>query len=134
MYFPNIIFKLVRSHLPPHQAVFRCSPQLSKIDIKDYLSKLYDLEITNVRTINYLGKIRRNRNQRPEKRADYKKAIITMTQDFVFPPVPDPKIDGALEIMQGASPGKSSGKLLKEKITEYNKRRGFVPKDIIKSK
>ena len=112
---------------PPHQAVFKVPPQLSKVDIKDYLSRLYNINITDVRTMNYLGKVKKDENGRVQKRPDFKKAIITMDHDFVFPDAPDPKEDGAMEIPPNAGIGKGSGKRIKKKIEEYNARRGYEP-------
>lgn len=128
LYFPNIIFRLVRSpQFPPHQAVFKVPPQLSKLDIKEYLTKLYNITITDVRTMNYLGQVKKKLNGRSYKLADFKKVVITMDQDFVFPDPPDPKTDGAIEIPPQASVGRGSGKLIRKKIEEYNARRGYEP-------
>ncbi len=83
--------RLVRSHLPPHQAVFRVPKQLTKLDIKAYLENLYKINITDVRTMVYLGK--KFKVPVPgkfieKKKPSYKKAIVTMTEDFIFPPPP----------------------------------------------
>lgn len=102
-------------------------PQLSKVDIKDYLSKLYNITITDVRTMNYLGKTKKKVNGRSYKTPDFKKAVITMDQDFIFPDPPDPKSDGALEIPPQAELGRGTGKRILKKIAEYNHRRGYEP-------
>ena len=127
LYFPNIALKLVRSHLPPHQAVFKCPPQLSKLDISSLLTALYDLKITNVRTMNYAGKVRTNAKSRKYKRADYKKAIVTMQEDFVFPQVPEPKRDGVLEFPPTGSFGRNSSRKYRRDLEEYNARRQVFP-------
>jgi ribosomal protein L23 len=41
---------MLRSHLPPHQAVFRVPTHLNKIDIKSYLTQLYGIKILDMRT------------------------------------------------------------------------------------
>jgi ribosomal protein L23 len=63
VFFPNFVLKLVRSivhfnigNLPPNQAVFHCPPQLNKLDIKQFLEKVYEIGVKDVRTMNYLGK------------------------------------------------------------------------------
>ncbi|KAJ3227881.1 hypothetical protein HK099_008291 [Clydaea vesicula] len=87
LYFPNINFVLVRSHHPPHQAVFKCPKSLNKIDIKNYLEALYKVHVTDVRTLVYLGRLgQKDPFGKRERHASYKKAIVTMTEDFIFPP------------------------------------------------
>ncbi|KAI9096919.1 ribosomal protein L23/L15e core domain-containing protein [Phlyctochytrium arcticum] len=112
LFFPNIIMRLLRSNLPPHQCVFRCPPQLNKIDIKQYLEKLYDIQVNDVRTMNYLGRLHRMpRSTDKIRSASYKKVIVTMEEDFVFPPLPvtkrginDDEVPNAA-LKQGVHPG-----------------------------
>jgi ribosomal protein L23 len=88
LYFPNICFRMMRSHHPPHIAVFRVPNQLNKIDIKNYLTSLYDVKVASVRTAVYLGKKINKpiRGQLQSTRSpSYKKAIVTMEEDFQFP-------------------------------------------------
>lgn len=54
---------------------------------------------------------------------------MTMAEDFVFPGAPDPKKDGALEMPPQPGFGKNSGRRIRDKIKEYNDRRGFVPEE-----
>ena len=61
-------------------AVFRVPPQMTKHEIKEYLTKIYDLPVKKVNTMIYLGK----RKQAPGKRSiarwkhrDFKKAIVS---------------------------------------------------------
>lgn len=110
IFFPNIVFRLIRSPpgYAPNEAVFRVPPRLNKLDIRTYLERLYGVTVTNVRTANYNEKVkwsellRRASNGkpivRPEKRgmglrpirvAAYKRAIVTMTEDFMWPAPPD---------------------------------------------
>ena len=77
--------------------------------------------------MNYLGKTKKKFNGRAYKLPDFKKAVITMDQDFMFPDPPDPKNDGAVEIPPQAGIGRGSGKRIKKKIEEYNARRGYEP-------
>ncbi|KAJ3219273.1 hypothetical protein HDU67_001892 [Dinochytrium kinnereticum] len=85
LFFPNITLKLVRSSLPPHQAVFRVPPSLNKLDITSLLTSLYGIDIVDVRTMNYLGRTHRDRRGRPSQSAAFKKVIVTMKEDFNFP-------------------------------------------------
>ncbi|KAJ3107230.1 hypothetical protein HDU97_004650 [Phlyctochytrium planicorne] len=88
LFFPNITFKLVRSSLPPHQAVFRVPPAMNKLDMKSLLTSLYGIEVLDVRTMNYLGRRHRDRKGQHTTSAAFKKVIVTMKDDFIFP---DPK-------------------------------------------
>ncbi|TPX44410.1 hypothetical protein SeMB42_g02940 [Synchytrium endobioticum] len=95
LFFPNIIFRLVRSNLPPNQALFRIPRNVNKLDVKAYLKSIYNVDVTDVRTANYLSKkaadpkaSAQNRRVLTVKVPAYKRAIVTMTKDFVFPPIP----------------------------------------------
>ncbi|KAI8826735.1 uncharacterized protein EV422DRAFT_8209 [Fimicolochytrium jonesii] len=109
LFFPNVVFRLLRSNLPPQQAVFRCPPHLNKIDIKNILTDLYDLRITDVRTMNYLGRLHKNRRREQVRAAAYKKIIVTMEDDFVFPPPPETKAGPNTPGSQAAEMPKPSG-------------------------
>ncbi|KXS17081.1 hypothetical protein M427DRAFT_133557 [Gonapodya prolifera JEL478] len=113
LFFPNIVFRLVRgptvsivppkgtdnrlaqesseftSTLLPNQCVFRVPRNVNKLDIKSYLSALYDVEVVDVKTSNYLASEGRDRQTgRPTRRAAYKRAVVTVGSDFSFPPPP----------------------------------------------
>ncbi|TPX59257.1 hypothetical protein PhCBS80983_g02606 [Powellomyces hirtus] len=121
-YFPNVVFRLLRSNLPPQQCVFRCPQQLNKIDIKSILTNLYDLSITDVRTMNYLGRTHKGRLGTRVRAANYKKVIVTMEEDFNFPPVPEAKLvtsgEGAIKLPPRASFGRNSANRIRHKIEE----------------
>ncbi|KAJ3101129.1 hypothetical protein HDU96_010125 [Phlyctochytrium bullatum] len=85
LYFPNVVLKLVRSDLPPHQAVFRVPPHLNKLDITNLLTSLYGIEVLDVRTMNYMGRPYRDRRGKDTNSGAFKKAVVTMKEDFVFP-------------------------------------------------
>jgi ribosomal protein L23 len=97
VYFPNIVFKLTRDpKLPPNQVAFRVPPRLNKLDIRDYLTNIYNINVVNVRTMNYqtyrsqtLGSI-----ELKPKKSKYKKAIVTLSEEFKLPDPPDPMIFG----------------------------------------
>ena len=71
----------------PNQAVFRVPSMLTKLDISQYLSKLYNLNVTNIHTVNFIA--HDNKARRRHEPA-YKNAIVTYTGAvFNFPPCPD---------------------------------------------
>lgn len=39
----------------PVQAVFRVPPRMTKTEVKEYLTKIYELPVAKVHTMNYLG-------------------------------------------------------------------------------
>lgn len=117
LYFPNIPIVLMRSHNPPHIAVFKVPRQLTKPDIKSLISQLYDIEITGVRTALYLGKTYKRAEQGrmvTKRLAGYKKAVVTMTSDFVFP---EPIHEGAITL-----PAKNERPVGKNSHFDFKKR------------
>ncbi|VDO99775.1 unnamed protein product [Soboliphyme baturini] len=56
--------KLVRpgafEHMPPYILKFIISPQMTRIDVRDYLVKIYDLPVRQVRILNKMGNRRYN--------------------------------------------------------------------------
>mmetsp|Transcript_28200 Transcript_28200/g.44380 ORF Transcript_28200/g.44380 Transcript_28200/m.44380 type:complete len:140 (+) Transcript_28200:148-567(+) len=64
----------------PSTAIFRIQPQMTKHEVKEYLTKIYNLPVVTVRTQNYLGKRMKIIGKRTiayGKRPDYKKAFVT---------------------------------------------------------
>ncbi|TPX71081.1 hypothetical protein SpCBS45565_g01360 [Spizellomyces sp. 'palustris'] len=124
LFFPNIVFRLLRSNLPPHQCIFRCPPQLNKIDITSYLQNLYNITVTDVRTMNYMGRTYKARYGGRERTANYKKVIISMEEDFNFPPPPPTKLgasvegDAAIKLPPRGSFGRNSANKYRHKIEE----------------
>ncbi|CAG8453831.1 12050_t:CDS:1 [Acaulospora morrowiae] len=93
IYFPNIIFRLVRApNLASNQVAFRVPPKVNKLDIRDYLTHIYQVKVVDVRTMNYAAKrpVRKKSGViRGHYHSRYKKAIVTLCEDFVYPPEPD---------------------------------------------
>ena len=57
-FFPNMALTLVRratAELPKNTYLFRCDPKYTKLEIKEYLQKLYNVKVASVATINSLG-------------------------------------------------------------------------------
>ena len=58
---------------------FRCDPFLSKMEIKQYLTKVYNLPVESLTTVNVMGKIMTDRaTRRKWRKKDYKKAIVKL--------------------------------------------------------
>ncbi|CEI97225.1 hypothetical protein RMCBS344292_11361 [Rhizopus microsporus] len=91
VYFPNIIFKMVRSkNLQPNQVAFQVPPSCNKFDIHSYLTNIYNVNIQEVRTMNYPTTYKRGPGgTKLVAQAAYKKAIVTLDEEFVWPEVPE---------------------------------------------
>ena len=66
-------------------AMFRVLPKMTKHEIKEYLSKIYELPVTKVRTMNYMGKRKRAMGKRRVvyyKYRDFKKAVVTFDESI----------------------------------------------------
>lgn len=55
-------------------------PTANKVQIKKAVEEVFGVKVASVNTANYDGKIKR-RGATQGKRADYKKAIVTLTSD-----------------------------------------------------
>jgi large subunit ribosomal protein L23 len=65
----------------PAYATFRTPPKMTKHEIKEYLTKIYDLPVRKVNTMNYEGKRKRviyrdGRGVAHFKYKDFKKAVV----------------------------------------------------------
>jgi large subunit ribosomal protein L23 len=91
LYFPNFIFTLVRSgkQRSPNEVVFRVPRILNKLDIKQYLERLYGLQVRDIRTVNFLPKVtRQGRHYVPGR----KNAIVRLGEKFTWPLMTDAKL------------------------------------------
>lgn len=71
----------------PNQAVFRVPSMLTKLDISQYLSKIYHLNVTDVHTVNFVS---RQSKARRKYSPSYKNAIVTYNGPiFNYPSPPD---------------------------------------------
>lgn len=61
------------------QVTFRVAPDASKPEIKAAVEGLFNVKVKDVNTISQQGKVKRFRG-RLGKRADYKKAIVTLEE------------------------------------------------------
>lgn len=81
MFLPNFWMKLVRPRGTqlPNIVHFECSMEMTKHDIKNYLNKIYNIPVVEVRTKIFLGKFRRDLGKGYiVKEDDVKNAIITL--------------------------------------------------------
>lgn len=61
-----------------NQYVFRVSPRANKLDIKRAVEVLFKKTVTNVNTANFTGKKKRERTANFGRRANWKKAVVTL--------------------------------------------------------
>ncbi|MDG1732225.1 MAG: 50S ribosomal protein L23 [Thalassotalea sp.] len=83
---PNISEKATMSAEANNTVVFKVATDASKLEIKAAVEKLFEVEVTGVRTLNVKGKVKRT-GARFGRRNDWKKAYVTLTEgsdiDFV---------------------------------------------------
>lgn len=60
-----------------NQYVFEVDPDATKIDVRHAVESIFSVRVTNVRTINVRGKVKRFKRQFG-KRPNWKKAIVTL--------------------------------------------------------
>jgi large subunit ribosomal protein L23 len=92
IYLPNTLFKLVRNHTPsgsynPYEATFRIPPSVTKTDVRSYLSAVYGVKTTYIRTANYISPLRRTPlGLRPVgSHRTYKRAVVGLVDPFYYP-------------------------------------------------
>ncbi|KAG0364985.1 hypothetical protein BC939DRAFT_480223 [Gamsiella multidivaricata] len=93
LYFPSTVLKLVRNgpNIPAvsNTLTFRVPPSMNKFDIKSYLSNIYKLNVLTVRTANMPAKLAGSGGNTILKRQKFKKAVVTIDQEFKWPDAPD---------------------------------------------
>ena len=89
MWMPNMPLMLVSAKsataVNPAYATFRTPPKMTKHEIKEYLTKIYQLPVRKVNTMNYDGKRKRILSQAGVayfKYKDYKKAVVYFDESF----------------------------------------------------
>ena len=61
--------------------VFEVAINANKTEIKAAVEEIFGVKVTKVNTVRMQGKVKRNGAYPAGKRADYKKAVITLTAD-----------------------------------------------------
>ncbi|KAL1407249.1 hypothetical protein Q8F55_006667 [Vanrija albida] len=95
IYLPNIQIRLMRNHTAPGEAydpwiaTFRIPPSMTKNDLRSYLLAAYGLEVTFIRTDNYLAPLQRYTGgviARPGgSKKNYKRAVVGLKEPFHYP-------------------------------------------------
>jgi len=62
------------------QYVFHVAVNAGKLEIKKAVESLYDVKVAKVNTLNVLGKRKRNARGVQGKRADWKKAVVSLAE------------------------------------------------------
>ena len=62
------------------QLVFVVDSRATKQDIRQAVEKLFDVEVEAVRTVNYLGKVRKRFGRVVGRAAGWKKAYVTLAE------------------------------------------------------
>lgn len=60
--------------------LFRVAPSANKMEIKRAVEKLFSVSVTKVNTMKYRGKKKRERTARYGKKADWKRAVVTLRE------------------------------------------------------
>ena len=60
---------------------FFVHPDANKIQIAKAIEEIFEVKVAKVNTVNYDGKVKRQGYGRPGRRAAYKKATVTLTED-----------------------------------------------------
>jgi large subunit ribosomal protein L23 len=63
-----------------NQYVFRVSPKANKIEIKRAVEQLFKKTVVDVNTANFTGKKKRERTANFGRRANWKKAVVTLKE------------------------------------------------------
>ncbi len=63
-----------------NQYIFEVDPASNKHEIRQAVEHFFGVKVTGVRTMNYRGKVKRM-GRYSGKRADWKKAVVTLAQD-----------------------------------------------------
>ncbi|XP_050726317.1 39S ribosomal protein L23, mitochondrial-like [Eriocheir sinensis] len=90
VFLPNFFMKIVKPKdpQPPNVVQFHVSPEMTKYDIKNYLEKIYKINVENIITHNKMGEFSRSKfGGYIVKDDDYKVAYVTLPKDqkFEFP-------------------------------------------------
>uniref|UniRef100_A0A2A4JM57 Large ribosomal subunit protein uL23m n=1 Tax=Heliothis virescens TaxID=7102 RepID=A0A2A4JM57_HELVI len=87
VFLPNFWMKIVRPEPKqlPNVVQFHCSMEMTKYDIKNYLEKIYNVPVVDIRTRIALGKFRRDIGKGYiVKDDDVKSAYVVLPKDMKF--------------------------------------------------
>ncbi|XP_011500688.1 PREDICTED: probable 39S ribosomal protein L23, mitochondrial [Ceratosolen solmsi marchali] len=128
IFLPNFWMKLVKPQFnnPPNIVEFHCSMQMTRLDIKNYLEKIYKIPIIKVNTRIKLGKFRRNELNTVIKDEDIKVAYAHLPrfESFEFPNM---FAEQRANKVKDKQTEKEVSEPLKKKIEEHNKYKAGLP-------
>lgn len=87
VFLPTFWMKLVRPEheQPPNVVQFACSMEMTRHDVKNYLEKIYNIPVVDVRTRIAMGKTKRDMTLGYiTKHDDTKLAYVTLPKDMTF--------------------------------------------------
>ena len=76
-----IITERSMSSVAEKKYVFEVAPNAGKIEIKKAVEEIFGVKVAKVNTLIVGGKVKRTGAYPAGKRADYKKAVVTLTAD-----------------------------------------------------
>ena len=84
--YPHITEKaaLQKEHSEGRVVVFKVDRRVSKHQIKDAVKKIFSVEVKQVRTANFEGKVKRQ-GRHSGRRSKWKKAYVTLKPDQKMP-------------------------------------------------
>lgn len=91
VFLPNHVVVLLRkNHLPPNEACFRVPLRFTKLDLRDYLWNLYNVEVRKVRSyVKQQPLVRRHSlSQSYYRPLSLKIMLAELTKPFIWPEVP----------------------------------------------
>lgn len=59
---------------------FKVAPSANKVEIKRAVEEMFGVSVSRVNTMKYAGKRKRERTVRFGKRADWKRAVVTLSE------------------------------------------------------
>ena len=94
IFLPNFWMKIVKNKhmkLPPNHVVFQVSPEMTKLDVKNYLEKIYNVPVYHVMTRNVTGQVKKPGFLDPDfditplyKEDDIKYAYVTLVSNLFY--------------------------------------------------
>lgn len=72
--------------LGQNKYLFEVAQDANRVEIKAAVQELFKVDVTKVNTMNYRGKLKRDRTQRGfGKRSDWKRAVVTLAEGQEIP-------------------------------------------------
>jgi len=84
VYTVLITEKATRLSEKEHRYALKVNPKSSKTEISKAVEMIFEgVKVSDVRTMNYLGKMKRMRSAHYGKRSDWKKALVTLSEGSI---------------------------------------------------